>query len=273
MPTENKQAENQEVQERSSPSGKIVYKAILKEGEEELDRSTSALFWSGLAAGLSMGFSMIAEGLLTSFLPNEHWRPLVAKFGYSVGFLIVILGRQQLFTENTLTPILPLLQKKAKATLANVLRLWATVLIANLIGALAVGLAAGLTEAFSLGTREAFAAMGTKALEPGFGLIVLKGIFAGWLIALMVWLLPFAESARVWVIIFITYIVGIGHFSHVIAGAVEVFTLAAIGQTSWLSALGAFVLPALIGNIIGGVTLVAMLNHAQVVSGEAGEDI
>ena len=220
-----------------------------------------------------MGFSMIAEGLLTSFLPDEHWRPLVAKFGYSAGFLIVILGRQQLFTENTLTPILPFLQRKANATVANVLRLWSIVLVANLIGALAVGLVVGQTEVFNLGAREAFAEMGKSAIEPGFGLIVLKGVFAGWLIALMVWLLPFAEAARVWVIIFLTYIIGIGHLSHVIAGAVEVFTSAAIGQTSWASALGGFVLPALIGNIIGGVTLVAMLNHAQVVSGEEGQDV
>src|SRR5215218_9856191 len=105
-------AEDRQAEERSAPSGKIVYKAILQEGEEELARTTSALFWSGLAAGLSMAFSMIAEGLLASHLPNAPWRPLVAKFGYSVGFLIVILGRQQLFTENTLTPILPLLQRK-----------------------------------------------------------------------------------------------------------------------------------------------------------------
>jgi formate/nitrite transporter FocA (FNT family) len=133
-----KDAEQQQADDRSAPSGKIVYKAILKEGEEELERSSSALFWSGLAAGLSMGFSMIAEGLLSAYLPDTHWRPLVAKFGYSLGFLIVILGRQQLFTENTLTPILPLLQKKDAKTAGNVLRLWTVVLVANLIGALAM---------------------------------------------------------------------------------------------------------------------------------------
>src|SRR5947208_14351213 len=117
-----------------------------------------------------MGFSMIAGGLLTSLLPDEHWRPLVAKFGYSAGFLIVILGRQQLFTENTLTPILPFLQRKAQATAANVLRLWSIVLVANLIGALAVGLVVGLTEVFNLGAREAFGDMGARAMEPGCGL-------------------------------------------------------------------------------------------------------
>src|SRR3954454_8465175 len=97
--------EHEEAEERSAPSGRIVYKAILKEGEDELTRPSSALFWSGLAAGLSMGFSLVAEGLLRHRLPDAPWRPLVTKFGYSAGFLIVILGRQQLFTENTLTPV------------------------------------------------------------------------------------------------------------------------------------------------------------------------
>src|ERR687883_550487 len=137
MPEQNEQqgeeeqkqeVEKKEVEERSAPSGRIVYKAILKEGEGELERSSSALFWSGLAAGLSMGFSLVTEGLLTAYLPNTHWRPLVAKLGYSMGFLIVILGRQQLFTENTLTPILPFLKRKDKRTARNVLRLWGVVL-------------------------------------------------------------------------------------------------------------------------------------------------
>jgi formate/nitrite transporter FocA (FNT family) len=110
----------------------------------------------------------------------------------------------------------------------------------------------------------AFAELGRKALEPGFGTIVLRAIFAGWLIALMVWLLPFAESARVLVIIILTYLVGIANFSHVIAGSVEVFALAAAGETSWLDALSRFTLPALLGNTIGGVVLVALVNHAQV---------
>jgi len=269
MPQREKQREKQEAEERSSPSGKIVYKAILKEGEEELERKSAALFWSGLAAGLSMGFSMVAEGLLTASLPDERWRPLVAKFGYSAGFLIVILGRQQLFTENTLTPILPLLVRKPHATVANVLRLWSVVLVANLVGAFLFALVVGLTNVFDTDTRHAFAEMGTKAVEPGFATVFLRGIFAGWLIALMVWLLPFAESARVWVIILLTYLIGIGHLSHVIAGATEVFTVAAMGQLAWVTAIAGFILPALIGNIIGGVVLVAMLNHAQVVSGES----
>ena len=262
-------SDEKESEELSAPSSKVVYKAILKEGEEELNRSSPALFWSGLAAGLSMSFSMIAEGLLMSRLPDEPWRPLIAKFGYSAGFLIVILGRQQLFTENTLTPILPFLQRRPHATVANVLRLWAIVLIANLIGAVAIALIVAHTDVFEADVRSAFAEMGHKAVAPGFALVMLRGVFAGWLIALMVWLLPYAETARVWVIILITYLVGLGSFSHIIAGAVETFTLAAMGEESWATVLGSYIVPTLIGNTLGGVTLVATLNHAQIVAGES----
>jgi len=266
-------ADKHEAEERSAPSGKIVYGAILKEGEEELARPSSALFWSGLAAVLSMGFSMIAQALLIVYLPDAEWRPLVTKFGYSIGFLVVVLGRQQLFTENTLTAVLPLLQRKQHATVANVLRLWTLVLIANLLGALAIAFVAAGTNAFDASTRSAFAELGRHAMEHGFATVLLRAIFAGWLIALMVWLMPFAKSARVWVIILITYIVGLGGFPHVIAGSIEPFTLAAIGEASWSHVLSGYVLPTLIGNIIGGVTLVAVINHAQVSAGGAAEDL
>jgi formate/nitrite transporter FocA (FNT family) len=270
---EGEKREDEEAEERASPSGKVIYKAILAEGEEELERPTAALFWSGLAAGLSMGFSMIAEGLLRAHLPDTDWRILVAKFGYSAGFLIVILGRQQLFTENTLTPILPLLQKRPQASLGNVARLWATVLLANLLGALAIAFTVTRLDVFESSTVDAFREIGAQAIEPSFGALLVRGIFAGWLIALMVWLLPFAEAARVFVIVVITYLVGLGEFSHIIAGAVEVFTLAAAGDAGWGQVLGGYALPTLIGNVIGGVTLVATLNHAQVTAGGAAKDL
>jgi formate/nitrite transporter FocA (FNT family) len=270
---EAEQRENEEAEERSSPSGKVIYKAILSEGEEELERPTSALFWSGLAAGLSMGFSMIAEGLLRANLPEAHWNILVTKFGYCAGFLIVVLGRQQLFTENTLTPILPLLQKRPQASVRNVMRLWITVLLANMLGALVVAFAVTHTDGFSAEASQAFRDIGAQAMQPSFGGHIMRGIFAGWLIALMVWVLPFAESARVWVIIVLTYLVGLGEFSHIIAGAVEVFTLAAAGGAGWGEVVGGYLVPTLIGNVIGGVMLVAMLNHAQVTAGGAAKDL
>ena len=96
--------------------------------------------------------------------------------------------------------------------------------------------------------------------------------FAGWLIALIVWLLPFAEAARFFVIILLTWLVGAAELTHVIAGAIEVFALSWAGEKSWISTVGCYVFPTLLGNIIGGVTLVAALNHAQICAGKEHEE-
>ena len=258
-----------EAEERTAPGVLVVYHAIAKEGADELERSNSALAWSGLAAGLSMGFSLVTEALINHLLPADaDWRPLISKLGYGVGFLIVVLGRQQLFTENTLTVILPLLQRRDRRTLLNVLRLWGIVLGANLLGTLGFALVLGHTSVFDLDAQSEFATLGRAALEPAFGTLLLRGIFAGWLIALMVWLLPYAETARIWVILLITYVVGLGHFSHVIAGSVSTLYLVVTGESGVFEYLGGFLLPVLIGNILGGVSLVAALAHAQFAASE-----
>lgn len=256
-----------DVEERIPPRAAVVYETIRRQGEEELHRPGWALAWSGLAAGLSMGFSLMTEGLLRQGLPDAPWERLVSALGYCVGFLIVILGRQQLFTENTLTPILPLLARPRLKTLLRVLRLWGIVLAANLTGALLFALAVGTTDVFEPELKQVFAEIGKSVVSYGFGTTLMRAIFAGWLIALMVWLLPLAETARVWVIIIITYIVGLAHLSHSIAGSLEAFYAAIVGVTTWSQVLFGFVVPTVIGNIIGGVALVALINYAQVFSG------
>lgn len=262
------EAEHAEAEERAAPGARVVYEAIRREGEDELERPSEALFWSGLAAGLSMGFSLVVEGLLRAHLPEAPWRPLIVALGYTVGFLIVVLGRQQLFTENTLTVILPLLIRRDAETLGRVARLWAIVLLANVVGTIVVAWVFASTDLFHQAVRDAFGEIAREASGAPFWTVVLRGVFGGWLIALMVWLLPHAESGRVLVIVAVTYVVGLGGFSHVVVGSVEQAYLVFLGEASVASYLGAFWLPTLIGNVVGGVSLVAVLNHAQVVHGE-----
>ena len=125
----------------------------------------------------------------------------------------------------------------------------------------------GNTDVFHSNIRQAFSDIGREAMDGSYSTVVLRAVFAGWLIALMVWMLPYAESARVTVIIIITFIVGLGGFAHIIAGSVEVFQLAVTSQVGWDRVI-AWVLSTLTGNIIGGVSLVAALNHAQVIAGK-----
>src|SRR5215212_6874035 len=259
--------EQEEVEWRGAPRTEVVYEAIREEGESELRRSSSTLAWDGLAAGLSMGFSLVAEGLLRSHLPDAGWRPLVAKLGYSVGFLIIVLGRQQLFTENTLTAVLPLLQRPYVSTLRQVLRLWGVVFAANVAGALLFAFVIARTELFEPHVRETFGEIGREAFVGWWPLTLLKGVFAGWLIAMMVWMLPASESARFFVVVVMTYLVALGKFAHIIAGSVDTFYVVFAGEAGAGEYLG-WMLPTLAGNIIGGTTLVAALGHAQV-AGEA----
>jgi len=210
-----------------------------------------------------MGFSFIAEALLQSYLPDTPWRPLVTKFGYCVGFLIVVLGRQQLFTENTLTPVLHLLREKSRSVLVNMLRLWGIVLLANFVGGFCFALLVSIPDLFDQTQRTAMLAVASNAYQADFTWHFFHAVFAGWLIALMVWLLPLAETARIFVIIIITYLVGLGGFSHIIAGAVEVFYLMLHGEVPLLAPLGLFFLPVLLGNMIGGIAFVAAINYAQ----------
>jgi hypothetical protein len=125
---ENEQEKEQKATEEHVPEGEVIYRAARQDGDYALCLSSMELAWSGLAAGISMGFSLVGEGLLRARLPEAHWAPLVTRFGYALGFLIVILGRQQLFTEQTLSSILPLLSSdRPHGTLPNVARLaWRT---------------------------------------------------------------------------------------------------------------------------------------------------
>ena len=246
----------------------VTYEVIRRQGEQEMKRSSSALAWSGLAAGLSMGFSLVAQALLRSHLPDADWTPLISKLGYAVGFLIVVLGSQQLFTENTLTIVVPALSRRSVRTVRDVLRVWGVVLATNLIGAHLFAVLIARTTAFGPKMHEAFGAIGRQSIDGPFGTMLLQAIVAGWLIALMVWMVPAAKEAKVWVIVMMTWLVGAGGLAHVIAGSTDVLYLVFNGELPYATYLGRFLAPALLGNVIGGVTLVACLNHAQVVAGD-----
>ncbi|HET9799836.1 MAG TPA: formate/nitrite transporter family protein [Gemmatimonadaceae bacterium] len=262
---EGEEANRREEQAREAEKldAKTTHEVIRREGEHELERSSDALFWSGLAAGLSMGFSFLVDALLRTYLPDATWRPLVAKLGYTVGFVMVILGSQQLFTENTLTPIVPLLSKKSSTSVRNVGRLWSVVFVANMIGVFLFALVLGRLAVVEPDVQRALSDIAGEAMRPDVWTTLLRAVYAGWLIALMVWMLPGAETSKIAVIVIMTWIIGVGGFAHVIAGATEVFYAAIRGEASWSEAVFGYLLPTLIGNVFGGVTLVAGLNHAQ----------
>jgi formate-nitrite transporter family protein len=259
--------QREEAEDRTSASALVIHEAIRLDGDEELHRSISALAWSGLAAGMSMGFSFVGQALLQSHLPDTPWRPLLTALGYPLGFLIVIIGRQQLFTENTLTAIIPLLARRNLTTFLKVLRLWTVVLVANMVGAHLFAWVVGNTPMFQPEVQASMLKLAKEAASVTFGAAVLRGIFAGWLIAMIVWMLAAVHTGRIAVIVIITYVVGVAHLTHIVAGAVEVLFLPMVGASSWGAVAVGYLLPTLLGNIIGGTSLTAAVNHAQVIAG------
>lgn len=259
------QSEEREAQKRTGLRAAVVFESIRREGAQELERSSLSLAFSGLAAGLSMGFSLVFTGILHAYLPDAPWRPLVQNFGYTTGFLIVVLGRQQLFTENTVTPILPLLDDPNKGrTFLQVVRLWSIVLVANLVGAAIFAYVIAHASIFPNSVSAAFRELAIETVAPSFWTVVVRALFAGWLIALMVWLLPVADTQKLWVIIITTYMVGVGSFSHIIAGSVESLYGVAAGSITVANYFTGFLLPTFIGNTVGGILLVSLLNYGQV---------
>ncbi|HUQ86342.1 MAG TPA: formate/nitrite transporter family protein [Vicinamibacterales bacterium] len=256
--------EDKKALDRRALSAHAVHTALRSEGESELEREWTALAWSGLAAGLSMGLSMMVQGTLRAHLPDTPWRGLISSFGYSVGFLAVVLGRQQLFTETTLTACLPLLHSPSKAMFGNVVRLWIVVFASNMLGALVFAWVAAQPSAFDAEVRQAFSQIAQEAIAHGAWNAFVRAIIGGWIIALMVWLLPSAESARPWIVIFMTYGLAAANLTHIIAGSIDVFYGIAVSEISWGTYFWGYGLPVLAGNSIGGIVFVALLNHAQV---------
>ena len=264
LPADLNDVERETVEKRKSPAARVVHEVIRQQGIEELERPTESLLWSGVAAGVVIWLSLIAQAALTLRLPDSPWQPAIASLGYSVGFVVVIMGRLQLFTESTIVAVLPLATNISWANLARTLRLWALVFAANMVGTLAVALVLPHT---GLVTGEQIGAMleissHLKEMTPLDAFQ--RGIPAGFILATIAWLLPNARGQEIWVVTLLTWIISLASFSHVIAGSAEAWLLATTGQASFGFAIFGFILPAMAGNIIGGSGLFAMLAHAQV---------
>ncbi len=252
------------VSQIARPDAYVLHEAIRLGGDEELRRHGGALFLSAFAAGLSIALSLIVPGVLKSHLPEGDWTKIITSMGYSVGFLVVVLGRQQLFTENTITPVLPLLHDRSVKTLWRVLRLWTIVLVGNLLGTLAIATLIAHSGAFEPSMQKAFAEISHDAIAHDFGATFVKAVFAGWMIALMVWFLPATGSAAPFIIMLMTWLVSLCSLAHVVAGSVESFYLVVTGAATLADYGWRFLLPTLLGNLFGGTALVAVLNYGQV---------
>lgn len=254
----------QNVDRKRRLSSPTIYEIISLEGSEELNRPFQSLAWSGYVAGLLITFSLFGEGIIKYHLTGGGDYFLLENFGYTFGFLIVILGRFQLFTENTITVILPLLERIKLRTFMNIGKLWGIVLATNFAGTFTVAFLITSLPFFKPEQMEVFIDVSRHAIDRDLWLIFIQALPAGFLIAVLVWMLPSTEGgAHFWVIITMTYLIAIGDFAHIVAGSVEAFLLLLVGEITPQFCLG-YLLAAASGNIIGGTGLFALMAYAQV---------
>jgi formate/nitrite transporter FocA (FNT family) len=245
-----------------------IHDNILAGATEDAKRPASSLFWSALASGAVIGFSFLAAAYLSTLADSEPHKKALAAAGYPLGFIFVVIGRLELFTENTLEPVLPLLHERTMRRVRDLLRLWAILLVGNMIGALIFGWLIARTPMVDPSVHEGLRAVAEAGTRGGFGFVFYKAIYAGWLIAGLSWLLgaTTARGAQIVLIWLATATISAFEFRHSVAGAVEAFYRVFAGAATWGEMVGGFIVPAVLGNVVGGVVLVALLNYAQVKS-------
>ena len=245
------------------PTANEIYEQVSRNARRELARPNKAIAISGIVGGLTMGLTGLSVAVVAAHLGQGPWADFVSLLFYPMGFMVVILGRGQLFTENTLYPVALILAERRHVW--STLRLWAVVLPSNLIGALFFAMLAARTKALQPDTLHTLAQIGAQAASPTMRHIFWSGVVGGWMIAMVAWLVSGSHSITgSFVIIWsLTFIVGLGHFAHCIATSGEILTAVLSHQTS-AGAYFRWLLPAVSGNITGGVLLVTLLEYGQV---------
>ena len=256
--------EIKDVEELATPRTPVIYEVVRRLGDEEMRRPVTSLWWSGVAAGLSISFSLLSQAILTAHLPDAAWQPLVVAFGYCIGFIMAVLSRQQLFTESTITAVLPVAADPTWSNIVRMARLWTIVLAANLAGTLFAALFCTFTPVLPGDVYNGMLEISRDLLGLGWWEMVFRAVAAGFLMAAMVWLMPGAEGAQFHVITLMTWLIAIGGFTHIVAGSMESYLLVFSGEWAWWRMVTDFMVPVLIGNMIGGTALFALIAYAQV---------
>ncbi|HDZ83194.1 MAG TPA: formate/nitrite transporter family protein [Roseobacter sp.] len=258
------QAEEKSVSEATALSPRLIYEVIRREGEEELARSKRSLIWSGVAAGVMISLSVLGEAIFRTYLPDTGYRFLIENLGYSLGFLAVIMGRMQLFTENTITTVLPIMRARTWASFYSMMRLWGIVLCANVVGAFAAAMLFMWTPAISPDIVPAILELSEHATGLGAYESFWRAIPAGVIVALIVWMMPQADETSFFLILVFTWLIAAGDFAHIVAGSVEMAVMILVGELGLGTAVFGFFLPVLAGNIVGGTIIFTLVAWGQV---------
>jgi formate/nitrite transporter FocA (FNT family) len=237
-----------------------VFQRIIAAADEEIDTGTRELFFSGLAAGFAITITFLGYASLSVKYPND---PLLGAFLYPLGFVYIILGGYQLYTENTLPPVALVLERLA--SVPSLLSTWLIVLVGNFAGGAFGALVLAYTGVFSPGAAAAAADLSAKGLATPWWDLFFKGGVAGLVVAGVVWLdYAVRDTVSRFLLVYVAFLViPMADLFHVVVSFTELMYLVYLGEAALLSGLTGFVLPVLLGNTTGGVLLVTVVNYFQ----------
>lgn len=243
-------------------SAREIYEQVIEEAIDELERPAQSLAYSALFAGFTIGSSALVVALVMASIGGSEGAALIAAFAYPIGYLAVILGRAQFFTENTLYPVLASFRDSSR--LPGTARLWLIVFTGNLIGVMAFALLVTETNILSPAADEALVSNGVKDAGGGFSFNFWSAVVTGWLIAQIAWLVEAADAtiARIAVIWGLAFVVALGGFDHCIASTPNVLSALLDGEIG-IGRFAGWLGTATLGNIAGGVLIVSLVNYGQ----------
>jgi len=236
-------------------------------GLKEFNRSNTGLFISAFAAGLEIGFSVLFMGTIYTMF-SEHVSPeglnIYLALCYPIGFIFVIIGRSELFTEHTALALLPVLDGSVK--IKQLFTLWGLVYSGNLIGGYIFSLiisAIGPDVGFI--ADETFYELAHKLTKYEWDTIFYSALLAGWMMGLLGWLVTSSQEtiSRILLIILVTLIIGLAGLHHCIIGSIEVFSGLIKSPDIGIAEYVKFQFWATLGNAIGGAVFVAVLKYSH----------
>ena len=252
---------------RVRPSAEDIYESVKRDAHEELERPVPALAVSALFAGATLGFSGLASAAVLSELDASTSAHLVAAAFYPIGFIAAIVGRAQLFTENTLYPMTLVFDERRHVGVTA--RLWSVVWAANILGAFLFALLVVQSSALTPSIVHELSKLGHDAADGGFQPNFWSGVLAGWLLALVAWLIEATDHAtgQIALIWLLTFVIGLASLDHCVSTTGQVLAGVVDGSVpfgrfaGWLAAVT-------LGNIVGGTAIVGLANYGQVRVGE-----
>ncbi len=242
-------------------SSNEILQRLLASADEEIATGKQELFFSGLAAGFAIVLTFLGHAAGKAVFPDNRFLAAVL---YPLGFVYIILGRYQLYTENTLPPVALVLARLASLPL--LLRVWGVVLVGNVLGAGLGAFVLANTQVLSPTAMQAGTEFAGSALELAWWDVFFKSLFAGWLVASVVWLEHAARDtiARLFLVYIVFYMIAAAELFHVITTATDALYFVFVGRAGLWTVFYEFWLPVLLGNTVGGVVLVALVNYAQI---------